>query len=48
MYQLNDVNLIENFLNIENTFYVSIILEFSLLSQMNDSKYIQNIFCFRL
>jgi hypothetical protein len=48
MYLLNDVNLIENFLNIENTFDVSIILEFSLLSQVNDNKYIQNIFCFRL
>jgi hypothetical protein len=48
MYQLNDVNLIESFLNIGNIVDVSVILEFSLLLQMNNSKYIQNIFCFRL
>jgi hypothetical protein len=48
MYQLNDVNLNEHFLNIGNIVYVSIILEFALLSQMNDGKYIQNIFRFPL
>jgi hypothetical protein len=46
MYQLNDVKFIEYFLNLGKIFEVFIILEYSLLSQMIDSKYIQNLFCF--
>jgi hypothetical protein len=40
MHQLNDVNFIDYFLNIGNIVEVFIILIYSLLSQMNNSKYI--------